>query len=65
MGALVALEKNKLRERVLTDVVQLLESKGLFTEVVRTIIEKAQEYLDVTNLCVIQLSEGHKSYKTC
>ena len=61
MGALVALEKNKLRERVLTDVVQLLESKGLFTEVVRTIIEKAQEYLDVTNLCVIQLSEGHKS----
>jgi len=50
LGALVALEKNKLRERVLTDVVQLLESKGLFTEVVRTIIEKAQEYLDVTNL---------------
>ncbi len=55
------MKKNNLRESVLTDIVQLLEAKGLFTEVVRTIIEKAQEYLDVTNLCVIQLSEEHKS----
>ena len=55
------MKENRLRESVLTDIVQLLGDKGLFTEVARAIIERAQEYLDVTNLCVIQISEEHKS----
>ena len=43
------MKENRLRESVLTDIVQLLGDKGLFTEVARAIIERAQEYLDAVS----------------
>jgi len=54
------LEKSSLREKLLAEIVELLEDAGGFTEVTQLIVDKVAEYLQMTHVCVIQINQERK-----
>lgn len=54
----------KLKDKVLSEIVQMLESEGTFTEVVYNILKKSDEYLNMGNASLLQISEDGKSVGT-
>ena len=48
--------ENSKKDEVLTDIVHMLESNESFTEIVEYILEKAEEYLNTTNACLLQIN---------
>ena len=53
-----------LKDNVLSEIVQMLESEGTFTEVVYNILKKANSYLKTTNASILQISADRKSVGT-
>lgn len=54
----------KLKDKVLSEIVQMLESEGTFTEVVYNILKKSDEYLNMGNASLLQINEDGKSVGT-
>ncbi|MDO5402500.1 MAG: EAL domain-containing protein [Eubacteriales bacterium] len=54
----------KLKDKVLSEIVQMLELEGTFTEVVYNILKKSDEYLNTGNASLMQISEDGKSVGT-
>ena len=48
--------ENSKKDEVLTDIVQMLESNESFTDIVEFILRKAEEYLNTTNACLLQIN---------
>ena len=53
-----------LKDGVLSEIVQMLESEGTFTEVVYNIMKKANRYLGTTNASILQISADGKTVGT-
>ena len=56
--------ENSKKDEVLTDIVQKLESNESFTDIVKRILEKAEEYLNTTNACLLQINLNGTSIST-
>lgn len=52
------------KDQVLTDIVQMLESKEAFTDVVHNILEKAEEYLGTSDACLLQINSNGTKIST-
>lgn len=54
----------KLKDKVLSEIVQMLESEGTFTEVGYNILKKSNLYLSTTNASILQISADGKTVGT-
>lgn len=60
----IVLDAIKLKDSVLSEIVQMLESEGTFTEIVHNILKKSDMYLNTTNVSLLQISADRKSVAT-
>lgn len=48
--------ESRKKDEVLTDIVQMLDSNEAFTDIVYRILEKAEQYINTTNACLLQIN---------
>jgi diguanylate cyclase (GGDEF)-like protein len=56
-------EHNK-KDKVLTEIVRMLDSNELFTDIVKHILVKAEDYLKTTNACILQINSNGTAIDT-
>ena len=55
------LNGNCIKDEVLTDIVQLLESDGTFAEIVSDILRKMEKYINTSNAEILQIGTDGKT----